>query len=92
METLQFVQMNPEKFIQELTESITQIVNKPKEEEVLMTQKQVAKFLSVSKQTIINWQNAGMIPHYCIGNKSFYKKSEMLEALVLIRPKKSLSK
>jgi hypothetical protein len=85
METLQFININPEKFIQELTQSITAIVNKPVEDEVLLTQKEVANFYKVVPATINNWQKIGKIKAYSINNERRYKKSELLDELVLMK-------
>lgn len=56
METLQFIQMNPKDFQNEIIKGILEIMAKPKEEEeVLITQSEVCAFYKVSKPTIIKW-------------------------------------
>ena len=85
METLQFIQMNPEDFKNEIIKGILEIVAKPKEEEVLLTQSEVCAFYKVSKPTIIKWQKEGKIKAYAIDNERRYKKSELLDSLVLMK-------
>jgi excisionase family DNA binding protein len=85
METLQFIQMNPKDFKNEIINGILEIMAKPKEEEVLLTQKEVADFYRVSKATIIKWQKEGKIKAYSIDNERRYKKSELLDNLVLMK-------
>ena len=85
METLQFIQMNPKDFQNEIINGILEIMSKPKEEEVLLTQSEVADFYRVSKTTIIKWQKSGKIKAYSIDNERRYKKSELLDNLVLMK-------
>lgn len=85
METLQFIQMNPKDFQNEIINGIVKILEKPKEEEVLLTQSEVCAFYRVSKTTIIKWQKEGKIKAYSIDNERRYKKSELLDGLVLMK-------
>ena len=43
-QTLQFIQINPDDFKSEIVNSILQVITKPKEEEILLTQQEVADF------------------------------------------------
>ena len=43
----------------------------------LLTRQQLADYLSVSKQTIINWSKEGIIKPTFIGNKVYYKAEEV---------------
>jgi excisionase family DNA binding protein len=83
--TLQFIQMNPKDFQNEIINGILEIMAKPKEEEVLLTQSEVCAFYKVSKPTIIKWQKEGKIKAYSIDNERRYKKSELLDNLVLMK-------
>ena len=53
METLQFIQMNPKDFQNEIINGILEIMSKPKEEEVLLTQSEVCAFYKVSKPQML---------------------------------------
>ena len=86
-QTLQFIQINPDDFKSEIVNSILQVIAKPKEEEILLTQQEVADFYKVSKATIIKWQKEGKIKAYAIDNERRYKKSELIDALVQIKSK-----
>ena len=43
----------------------------------LLTRHQLADYLSVSKQTIINWSKEGIIKPKFIGNRVYYKAEEV---------------
>ena len=43
----------------------------------LLTRQQLADYLSVSKQTIINWSKEGVIKPKFIGNRVYYKAEEV---------------
>jgi hypothetical protein len=85
METLQFIQMDPKNFQEEIINGILAVLEKPKEEEVLLTQSEVCTFYKVSKTTIIKWQKEGKIKVYGIDNERRYKKSELLDSLILVK-------
>lgn len=85
MELIQFIQVNPKEFQNEIINGILAIMAKPKEDEVLLTQSEVCAFYKVSKPTIIKWQREGKIKAYSIDNERRYKKSELLDNLVLVK-------
>lgn len=47
----------------------------------LLTRQQLADYLSVSKQTIINWSKEGIIKPKFIGNRVYYKADEVYKLL-----------
>lgn len=85
MEALQFIQIDPQNFKDEIISGVIKALEKPKDEEELLTQQEVADFYKVSKPTIIKWQKDGKIKAYSINNERRYKKSELLSALVLMK-------
>jgi excisionase family DNA binding protein len=85
MEAIQFIQVNPKDFQNEIIKGILEIIAKPKDDEVLLTQSEVCAFYKVSKPTIIKWQKEGKIKAYSIDNERRYKKSELLDTLVLMK-------
>jgi excisionase family DNA binding protein len=85
METLQFIQMDPNDFQAKIINGILAVLEKPKEDEVLLTQTEVCEFYKVSKTTIIKWAKDGKIKVYAIDNERRYKKSELLDSLVLMK-------
>lgn len=52
-----------------------------KEEKDFLTRKETANLFKVSLVTIHEWQNNGTIKVYKMGNRSYYKRSELLETL-----------
>ncbi len=44
-----------------------------------LTQKEAAKFLGKSVNTLIDWKKKGKIPYYQIGRSIFFSKSELLK-------------
>ena len=47
----------------------------------LLTRQQLADYLGVSKQTIINWFKEGIIKPKFIGNRVYYKADEVYKLL-----------
>ena len=50
-------------------------------DEIYLSQKETAQFLRVSLPTLISWKKARKIPFYQQGRKTFFKKSEVLDAM-----------
>ena len=56
--------------------------NKPQPEaKELLTRKETAELLSVNIATIWRWTNAGILIQYGISGRTYYKRSEVLEAV-----------
>ncbi len=49
----------------------------PKESVELLTREETAKFLKVSLTTLWQWSKKGILPNYGIGNRVYYKRSEI---------------
>ncbi len=83
-----FFQTTPE----QLTENILNGVDcklkeffdnhKPPEEDGLLTIKETIKILKCSKQALHNWRKNGILPSYRMGNRVYYKKSDIYSKLV----------
>lgn len=58
------------------------------EPDQLMTRQQTADFLSVNLATLWRYTKSGVLPAHQIGNRVYYKRSEILESLECINPKK----
>ena len=86
MELIQFIQVDPKEFKTEIIEGILAIINKPKEDEALLSNDQTAEFFGVSLDTVIRWRKNNTITGYMIGGSVLYKKSELLQSL---KPMKS---
>jgi excisionase family DNA binding protein len=55
--------------------------NEPKNQKEFLTRKETATLFNVSLVTIHEWQKNGILKVYKMGNKSFFKYSELLETL-----------
>ncbi len=51
------------------------------QKEELLTCKQTEEFLKVSNVTRIKYTNQGILKAYKLGSRTYYKKSELLQAL-----------
>tara|TARA_R110000868_G_scaffold32459_1_gene118062 strand:+ start:556 stop:843 length:288 start_codon:yes stop_codon:yes gene_type:complete len=49
----------------------------PKEPFELLTREETAEYLKVSLSTLWHWSKKGILPTYGIGNRVYYKRSEV---------------
>jgi len=82
---IQFIEVSPKEFQDEIIRGILEIMNPQKDQEELLTQTEVCAFYKVSKPTIIKWQKEGRIKAYGIDNERRYKKSELISNLTLLK-------
>lgn len=61
-----------------------EFLQKEKSEE-LMTREEAFKFLKIDSSTLWSWTNAGKVKAYGIGSRRFYKRSELMESLTLLK-------
>ena len=47
----------------------------------LLTREETCKFLSIDSSTLWAWTNKGKVRAYGIGNRRYYKRSELLKCL-----------
>ena len=57
----------------------------PREPEELMTRKDVANFLKCDISTIHNWTTKGKLIPYGIGNRVYYKRSQVTQSLIQLK-------
>ena len=57
----------------------------PKEPDELMTRKEVAEFLKVDLFTVWNWSKQGKLSYYGVGNRVYYKRSDVEKAPIRIK-------
>ena len=56
----------------------------PKVPEELMTRHEVADFFKVTLSTIWKWSKNGNLTYYGVGNRVYYKRSEIEKAMIKI--------
>lgn len=53
--------------------------------EELLTREQTCKYLKIDSSTLWAWTNKGKVKAYGIGARRYYKRSELLECLTLLK-------
>lgn len=82
--------------IEELQELIGSTVKKNVEElqeelqskkftEELMSRNETCEFLKIDSSTLWSWTNKGKVKSYGIGARRYYKRSELLDCLTLLK-------
>jgi len=56
----------------------------PKKPAEYMTRSEVAEMLKCDLSTIHNWNQKGKLRKYCLGNRTYYKRSEIEAAMTVI--------
>lgn len=89
MNTIQFIQVTPEELENRILDGVKKIIEsfeKPNDEK-LMSRNEAAEFLEISSVTLWSWTSSGKIKSYGIGNRVYYKKSELIDALKPLKTK-----
>ncbi len=64
-----------------INSEFAKIANQTNETSDLIKAKEACIFLQVSKVTLYNWMNDGLISGYYLGSRLYFKKSELIESL-----------
>lgn len=59
----------------------TQTVESTEQSDELLTREEACKFLQINSTTLWHWTNKGKVTAYGIGNRRYYKKAELIDAL-----------
>jgi len=51
----------------------------------LLTRKQTCELLQIDSSTLWHWTNKGNVTAYGIANRRYYKRSELMEALTILK-------
>lgn len=70
------------RFDTKLQKYFNQIETSSKDEEELLTVEETINFLKCSKQALWNWRKSGILPSYRLGNRVYYKKSDIFKKLI----------
>ncbi|MEN9909194.1 MAG: hypothetical protein RLZZ540_2343 [Bacteroidota bacterium] len=60
-------------------------LNSKNEDEELLTREETCKFLKIDSSTLWAWTNKGKVLAHGIGARRYYKRSELLECLTLLK-------
>lgn len=92
MDTVQFIQTTPQQLADLITEGVKIQLQELKKNldsqqanDELLTREETCKFLSIDSSTLWAWTNKGKVKAYGIGNRRYYKRSELLESLKLLK-------
>lgn len=88
MQQVQFISITPQQQQEGILEGVKLQLDElkkhyqPKEPEEYLSRAEVAKMLKVDISTIHNWGKAGKIKRYGLGNRVYYKRSELERAII----------
>lgn len=92
MDRVQFIQTTPQQLADLITEGVKiqlqefkKNLNNQQSDDDLMTREETCKFLSIDSSTLWAWTNKGKVKAYGIGSRRYYKRSELLECLILVK-------
>mgnify|MGYP006076802905 FL=1 len=51
----------------------------------LLTREETCKYFQIDSSTLWHWTNKGKVTAYGIGNRRYYKKTELLESLTALK-------
>jgi hypothetical protein len=60
-------------------------LNSKNDDEELLTREETCKFLKIDSSTLWAWTNKGKVLAHGIGARRYYKRSELLECLTLLK-------
>ena len=88
MSQIQFIQITPQQLQDAIIEGVKTQLNElksnfqPKEPNEYLTRQEVAKMLKIDLSTIHNWCKKGKLNPYGIGNRVYFKRDEVENAIV----------
>lgn len=89
--TLQFIQTTPQELSELIKDEIKTLIEDLKSnlsiqnQDELLSREQTCKFFQIDSSTLWHWTNKGRVKAYAICGRRFYKKSELLDALTLVK-------
>ncbi len=90
MKKMQLIQVTPEEFQEAIINGVKEellILKKEfkvKESDELMSRQEVAKHFKANETTIWRWEKQGYLKSYGIGNRVYYKRSEIESSMLAI--------
>ena len=90
--------MGTVKIIQITTDELSELINQSisdqlaelkreiclalKEEDEFITRKDAAEFFQISIVCLHDWMKKGIVKHYKMGNRTYFKRSELVQSLL----------
>ena len=90
--TIQFIQTTPEQLEDRIYNRLKSELDslrsefQPKQPTEYLTRNQVKEMFNADMSTIHNWTKRGKLKAYGIGNRVYYKRSEIEQAIVALIP------
>jgi DNA-binding NtrC family response regulator len=92
MGTIQLIQTTPEQLVELINKGVKsqlkdfqkQITSKDLNDE-LLTRKEACEYLKIDSSTLWAWTNKRKVKAYGIANRRYYKRSELIESLILVK-------
>lgn len=88
MEKIQLIQITPEQLQDAILKGVKEQLEtlkrdfQPKQPEEILTRAEVAGLLNIDLSTVHNWCRTGQLKRYGIGNRVYFKRSEIDECLI----------
>ena len=86
MEQINITQLDPDEFFEKFKVHLQEVLQKvsEKDSKELLTRQEVSEYLSINLSTLWSYTRSGKLKAYSIGNRVYYKKSEIDQALIKI--------
>lgn len=85
------VQVTPEALVKLINEGVKSQLEDFKKNlntndpDILLTRAEACEFLKIEQTTLYHWIKAGKVPCYGISNRRFFKKSDLMNSLTLLK-------
>jgi len=86
MQNIQFIQFSPQELANLIQESVKQSlpdfpIQKDSDQKEILTRSETAQLFSISLVCLHDWIKKGILKPYKVGNKTYFKRSEIMEVL-----------
>ncbi len=88
---IQLIQLTPNELQNAIIEGVNKQIEElkdhfqPKEPTELLTRAETSKLLKVNLTTLWNWTKQNKLVSYSIGNRVYYKRAEVLNAIIELK-------
>lgn len=89
--TIQLIQLTPNELQNAIIDGINQKFDElktsfqPKEPTELLTRAETSSLLKINLSSLWSWTKQGKLVSYSIGNRVYYKRSEVLQSLIELK-------